>query len=136
LPPEVASGEIVVHIDTRGAAGEVGLCVSGASGDGSGGGLYPQFTRSAPVVVRVLEDRQYRIVAHVERATGHSESREIAVTGTAGRQELTLVASRAAMPHTPNDVCGAHWRAQRPPVNAADKPGTSLQPVAGVASAP
>lgn len=121
LPPEVPGGEIVVQVDTRGAADEVVVCMSGTSGGrGSGGGLYQQFVPNAPIVIPVLEGRPYRLAAHVERRTGHSESSEVEISGTANRQYLTLVADGPGASHSPNGICVPHWYRQRGQAHAGE----------------
>lgn len=114
LPAEVARGEVVVQVDTHGTADEVMVCLAGTSeGRGNPGGGYPQFYPNAPIVITVLEGRQYRLVAHVERRSGHSESSEVEVTGTDNRQAVTLVADGPATAHAANDICGPYWHRSR-----------------------
>jgi hypothetical protein len=110
LSAEVARGEIVVQVDTHGTADEVMVCLAGTSeGRGNPGGLYGLLAPNAPIVISVLDGRQYRLIAHVERRSGHSESSEIEVTGTDNRQAVTLVADGPATTHDGNGICAPYW---------------------------
>jgi hypothetical protein len=52
-----------------------------SEGRGGPGGLYQQLAPNAPIVIPVLDGRQYRLVAHVERRSGHSCGRSIRYQG-------------------------------------------------------
>jgi hypothetical protein len=58
-----------------------------------------------PISDVVLEGRRYRVAAHIEGPSGHTESDIVEVVGVGGRQSLPLDMNRPAPALDSNDVC-------------------------------
>jgi hypothetical protein len=110
LPEPVRPGEIEVRVSGVSATDEVRLCVRGMTDTRETAGAgYTPFEFGAPMRVRVLEGRRYRLVAHVDRGGRHLESQPVDLTATPGRETLTLVPDRRGRTHPVNHVCQPYW---------------------------
>ncbi len=112
LIDQLRAGTLDVRVESNGVPGETAVCFTNIScGEARGGGTYPQFSPGQQVVIPVLEGQRYRLMAHIERPIGHSESEVVEVTGSGDRQIVTLRAQRARGQHQSGDAClSKTWR--------------------------
>jgi hypothetical protein len=100
MPVALGRGRLVLSIETP-PVGVVSACVA-ASGE------FRQRAPGEPIVIDVIDGRQYRLRLHVEGAADtHWESDILEVDGKAGVQELSVAALRPARPHLNGFSCGA-----------------------------
>ena len=110
LPEPVRPGEIEVRVAGVSATDELNVCVRGMTDTRETAGTgYTPFEYGAPILVRVLEGRRYRLVAHVDRGGRHLESEPFELTAAPGRQTLTMVPDRRGRAHPVNHVCQPYW---------------------------
>jgi hypothetical protein len=105
LVEQIKGGQLEVHPQST-VGGERKVCMRELSNEyGTPGGVYPQFTQGEPVIINVLDGLKYRISAYVETPAGYAVSESLDVTGTAGRQVLTLNANRLVRIQSPIPPC-------------------------------
>jgi hypothetical protein len=104
LRAPIPKGQLEVRVENA-AGGVASVCMRTIGGSmGRDGGVY-RLTGNGPLTITVLEGMKYRLLAHVERSDGHSESGVVEVTGTTARQTLTFRADRRESSHLPEMDC-------------------------------
>ena len=105
LRDPLLKGQLEVRVEDAAGPGVAAFCMSTNGSFATDGGLYRLPGVGETLTVTVLEGLKYRLLAHVERRDGHSESEVVEITGTTTRQTLTLRADRRASSHPPDMYC-------------------------------